>query len=1643
MKNIYKLLLFFALLVTSMTGRAQIVLSGSGGDVHTITSDTTVIDNISNAISGITFNVTVPGPITITWNATITGNAALSDAPLVLINGANSTLVVGNGLIRSEAVNSDAVRTNGNVEVNGGEVSTGFGGNSRAIRAIGTDSEITINGGEVTTGLGGGSSAIQATGINSRITVNNGEVSTGSGGDGIAIEAIGINSHVTINNGEVRTNSVGGIAISTGTTGTNSVIEVKGGTITSVETGSRAIQTVGDVIVSGGLVMGRQYSIRATGTNKTVSVIGGEVSTWQYTPTSNTAIRAGATVRVIVDNIGRVEVQRSGSNGIIAEDTVFVHGGNVTVTSGTAIRTSGVVIVTGGIVEATEDFGNAIDVTGANSTVTVSGGRVSVESNAIAIHASGTGTIRVSGGTVEGRGSPLGHGIIARGDIYVSNGTVSASAGRAISTENNVFISGGSVHAGGDATVTTTGTNSVVTVSGGTVSALGIGIDAPGTSSTVNISGGVVTATSDIGIRTNGDVNVNHINSRVAVSESGGRGIVANGSNKTVTVSSGVVEAIFPPPPPPVFFPPPPCFAIVAAGQNNTVNVTGGRVSALYGTAISSTGSNNIVNVSDGEVRGATNGSAIDCTGLNNTVNVSGGVVSGSSGSVGPGNAITISSAGSNNTVTVSGGEVRSTGGSAISSTAICQIMVTAGIVSATVHAIFANGATSSNSSITVEGGEVSSSGNHAIRTFGSSITIDIQNTAIVRTTNNNSSAIHAEGVDNVVTVSNGTVTSTTGTVIVANGGGTVNPAVTVSGGLVRTTLAVTPNLSGAGIDAGTREVVVTGTGVVFAFRPNIGNLSTANNTNVIIADNFIDATGTGIVIAWNPINWVYCFRSSINLTTSPEANTSTPVFAVWDSLDNRVGIDYQHGSNTGFLDVNDRRLVWLDPAASNFPVASTFSLLYDTLTYNCDWQAAIIVPRDSVNAGWEWRRLYNIYYNGSTDLPINAGRYGIKIDVLVVPRNSTYCPANSVKLLDTLTIVPRQLTVIPDTIVMLLGSSPTHAYLNPLPPDTVRYRFYDDLGNPYTMCASDADLLRAILEVFINSNGPHPDSLPLGLYPGRVEVDTIDWHSVLNNYVFNFETGVLRVRSVTDIDFVFVEIGTTTYRANRDTNNNFILSLVDVDCNMDSATIEIIPSFPQNVKVSIILSQGEEHPEYINPRGVNLEWHDNEFFIRIISIEDTNSYSDFILKIERSPRVHEPLFRINTTYEPCASTTFNELEIPGQPGNFFSVFYNDDPNFRPINAGTYRMFTYTSPDCLLELGTLIIHPRELTVTARDLIVPCNAILPDTIAGWFDIIGFVCGDDKSVLTELPIVQIISGSVNTSVSGAGAHPGTIIVSGGKADSLGNYVFAHYIPGTVYVVCSTVLVTVLTNPADGSGGTTIGGGVHSFGADVTVTAFANRADCRFYRFVNWTTANGDSVLSTENSFTLVNVREDVVIVANFERYDLDFDTYAATLWDNTFKLNKVRLREDGFDVIGCRWYRNDQLLPVRTVDEFTYSAGPNRSDLLELNARYRFVIRTTVCDSLSSTVKILTSRSTPPNVWPSSIAKITAYPNPISSGDSLTLVGTTKGSTIQVYNRLGLLMQTVVATDLTTTFSLNLPAGLYSIHVDNQTIQILVN
>jgi hypothetical protein len=90
-------------------------------------------------------------------------------------------------------------------------------------------------------------------------------------------------------------------------------------------------------------------------------------------------------------------------------------------------------------------------------------------------------------------------------------------------------------------------------------------------------------------------------------------------------------------------------------------------------------------------------------------------------------------------------------------------------------------------------------------------------------------------------------------------------------------------------------------------------------------------------------------------------------------------------------------------------------------------------------------------------------------------------------------------------------------------------------------------------------------------------------------------------------------------------------------------------------------------------------------------------------------------------------------------------------------------------------------------------------------------------------------------------------------------------------------------------------------------------------------------------------------------------------------------------------------------------------------------------------LSSTQKIITAHGSAPA---ENNTEIIVYPNPVKSGNPLTLENVTKGNTIQIYNQSGTLVKTALASDTTITLVLNLPTGMYLIRVDEKTIQIFV-
>jgi hypothetical protein len=221
---------------------------------------------------------------------------------------------------------------------------------------------------------------------------------------------------------------------------------------------------------------------------------------------------------------------------------------------------------------------------------------------------------------------------------------------------------------------------------------------------------------------------------------------------------------------------------------------------------------------------------------------------------------------------------------------------------------------------------------------------------------------------------------------------------------------------------------------------------------------------------------------------------------------------------------------------------------------------------------------------------------------------------------------------------------------------------------------------------------------------------------------------------------------------------------------------------------------------------------------------------------------------------------------------------------------------------------------------------------------------------------------------------------------------------------------------------------GAGDYFSNATAKVEAFVNSC----YRFYYWTIKN-DTIYDNPYIFT---VTDHVNLVANF--YALDFDTYSPTLWDNTFLLNLRRLREEGYEVIGCQWFKNGtELKETNTINEFSYSAGPNDGDLLELSPTYyMFRLLTKNFGPLCSTKKTLTEYHF------DGTGNLLVHPNPVSSGVPFTIEGVSKDSPIYVYNHFGACVYSTVATEKVVRITLNLLSGIYLIRSGNKVIKIVV-
>jgi hypothetical protein len=314
---------------------------------------------------------------------------------------------------------------------------------------------------------------------------------------------------------------------------------------------------------------------------------------------------------------------------------------------------------------------------------------------------------------------------------------------------------------------------------------------------------------------------------------------------------------------------------------------------------------------------------------------------------------------------------------------------------------------------------------------------------------------------------------------------------------------------------------------------------------------------------------------------------------------------------------------------------------------------------------------------------------------------------------------------------------------------------------------------------------------------------------------------------------------------------------------------------------------------------------------------------------------------------------------------------------------------------------TLVADPEEGgTLSGGGTAIPNGTIinLKATPTGDFTFINWTEGDEMlSYLDEYPFEV--------------THSCTLV--------------AHFTPNLYNI-------KALANPA--TCGTVTGGGDYYYGDTASVYAQPEPG----YAFASWTENNAVVSLNEQYSFIVTGDR---ILIAHFEVPGLDFDTYAATLWDNTFMLNLNRLEQEGYKIAGCKWFKNEtELLVTNTIDQFSYSAGPKPTDRLDLAPTfYTFKLITKSGDTLYSTRKALNNYNfhfAPPK------SPLLVYPNPAWAGTVFTVEGLTQDTPIEVYNQYGMLLHRTTATDAKQNLSLNLPSGIYFIRNNNKEGKITI-
>jgi hypothetical protein len=152
-----------------------------------------------------------------------------------------------------------------------------------------------------------------------------------------------------------------------------------------------------------------------------------------------------------------------------------------------------------------------------------------------------------------------------------------------------------------------------------------------------------------------------------------------------------------------------------------------------------------------------------------------------------------------------------------------------------------------------------------------------------------------------------------------------------------------------------------------------------------------------------------------------------------------------------------------------------------------------------------------------------------------------------------------------------------------------------------------------------------------------------------------------------------------------------------------------------------------------------------------------------------------------------------------------------------------------------------------------------------------------------------------------------------------------------------------------------------------------------------------------------------------------------------------LDLKKLEEEGYIVIGCKWYKDGIEQPfTRTIDQFSYSAGPKATDLLEFGIPYSFRLITRNRGEICSTLKIINNNI----IYYSSGDKMWAYPNPVMSGVPFTVEGVAKDDEVRVYNQYGICVHNAIANGETITLTLHVQAGVYVVRANEKQVKVVI-